>query len=230
MTYTIKTCNSIDNEYPKAFLELKGMPKLIYYKGDISILNSNKSVAIIGSRNCSEEALCFSREAGRQAAEMGIVVVNGLALGCDTAAILGALDVGGKCAAILPGGLNQIAPKSNEELAEKILDLGGCLLTEYEPDAVPKKYTYVQRDRLQSALSQGVFVVETKIDGGTMHTVEAARKQNRKIAAYVERLTMNTGNKMIIDQGNTAVANLEDLRDYFISLGEEIGYEQLSFF
>ncbi len=230
MTYKINRCSVTDDRYPVAFKGLKGMPGVLYYRGDISIVNHNKSVAIIGSRNCSETALFFSREAGRKAAEMGLVVVNGLAIGCDTAAILGALDVGGKCVAILPGGLNHIAPKSNESLAERILDHGGCLLTEYEPDALPKRYTYVQRDRLQSALSQGVLVVETTIDGGTMHTVEAAIKQKRKLAAYAEKLTSNSGNKLIVDKGNMGVSNLDDLREYYLSLERDDIYEQLTLF
>lgn len=230
MTYDILKCEEGDGLFPKAFSNLKGMPKLIYYKGDISILNSNKAIAIVGSRGCSEAALAFSRDAGRQAAESGLVVVNGLALGCDTAAILGALDAKGKCAVIMPGGLNKIYPKSNESLAERILDMGGCLISEYEADAEPKKYTYVQRDRLQSAASQGVLVVEASLESGTMHTIEAAMKQHRKLAAYVSGIVSGGANKYVVEKGNRAVSNISELRDYYISLEKEMEYEQLSLF
>lgn len=229
MTYQIFKCAKGDMNYPKAFSNLKGMPDLLYYKGDISLLNTYNSVAIVGSRECSDKSLSFSSEAGETAAKMGLVVVNGLALGCDTAAIVGALRCGGKCVAILPGGLNNIVPKSNENLAKRILDAGGCLISEYAPNVPPKKYTYVQRDKLQSAVSQGVLVVETKIDGGTMHTAEAAIKQRRKIAAYAAELERKSGNKYLLDSGNLPITDLNGLKDYYISLGKDMEWEQLSF-
>ncbi len=231
MSFSIEKCDIDDDIYPVVLKHLNGMPQVLYYQGNISILNDEKCVAIVGSRDCSDEALSFSRKAGEEAAKQGLVVVNGLAIGCDTAAIIGALDVGGKCAVILPGGLDHITPKSNMKLAERILENGGCLISEYEHDVTPKKYTYVQRDRLQSAISQGVFVVETKIDGGTMHTYEAATKQKRKVAAYVFGLLgNNSGNKLIIDKGNTAVNNVDELKEFYISLGKDMEWEQLSLF
>ena len=231
MSFLIKKCDANDDIYPKVLKHLNGMPQVLYYQGNISILNENKCVAIVGSRKCSDDALSFSRKAGEEAARQGLVVVNGLAIGCDTAALIGALDAGGKCAIILPGGLEHITPKSNIEIAERILKTGGCLISEYESYVTPKKYTYVQRDRLQSAVSQGVFVVETKIDGGTMYTVEAATKQKRKIAAYALGVLNNgSGNKLIIDRGNTSVTNIDELKKYYISLGKEMEWEQLSLF
>lgn len=230
MNYSIQKCSNKDDIFPKSFKRLKGMPDLVYYQGDISILSNEKCVAIVGSRDCSQDGLEFSRKAGRVAADMGMVVVNGLALGCDTAALIGALEAGGKCVAILPGGLNHITPKSNMELANRILDAGGCLISEYESDFLPQRYTYVQRDRLQSAVSQGVLVIESRIDGGTMHTVDAAIKQNKKLAAYANALLNNSGNKSIIDRGNAAISDEKELKDFYISLKNDMDWEQLSLF
>lgn len=230
MIYHINRCKKGDTDYPKALAELKGMPELLYYKGDISILNKSRNIAIIGSRECSDKALSFSHEAGRVAAECGLNVVNGFAIGCDTAAILGAVENGGKCVAIMPGGLNTIYPKSNSELADKVLDNGGCIISEYEPDTIPKKYTFVERDRLQSAISQGILVVEAQMSSGTMHTVNAAIKQNRCIAAYADAILKASGNDYVINHRGTTVYDEETLKGYFLRLPEIETYEQLSLF
>ena len=81
MEYEVKVCKREDGEYPKLFDGLNGMPERFYYAGDVGSLNAMRGVAIIGSRQCSEEALALAREAGRLAAEAGISIINGLALG-----------------------------------------------------------------------------------------------------------------------------------------------------
>ena len=218
MITQIEKCEKGSSNYPKALENLKGMPVCLYYIGDISILNDMKSIAIVGSRECSEGALSFSYEVGALAAKKGVVVVNGLALGCDTAAMKGAVSNGGKCVAIMPSGLNNIYPKSNSELADRILECGGCLISEYEPDVEPKKYTYVQRDRLQSALAQGVFVVEATIESGTMHTVEAALKQDRVLAAYADALIKASGNQYVIDKQGKEISDINDFEMFINNL------------
>ena len=98
--------------------------------------------------------------AGSIIGKNGFNLVNGLALGCDAEALKGALAAGGKCAVVLPCGINEIYPKSNQWIAEEVLKQGGCLISEYPEGTRPEKYRFVQRDRLQSGMSQGVLVVE----------------------------------------------------------------------
>ncbi len=227
MINTIGLCKFDDQNYPKTFRDLKDMPSMIYYKGDISILNDGKKVAIIGSRKCSDKGLSFSHDAGLIAAQMGITVVNGLALGCDTEAIRGALSAGGKCVAIMAGGLDEIYPKSNERLADRIIECGGCIISEYETGRKPQKYTFVKRDRLQSALSQGVLVIEADIDSGTMHTVKSAFSLERRIAAYANAIVMLGGNKYAIDKGAKPITDEETLRGFYEEIGDNQYYEQM---
>lgn len=90
------------------------MLELLYYRGDISILNKYKCIAIVGSRKCSDTAITFSHDAGDVASKLGYVVVNGLAIGCDTVAIRGVLINKGKCVTVMPCGLNHVFPKSKK--------------------------------------------------------------------------------------------------------------------
>jgi DNA processing protein len=130
---------------------------------------------------------------------MGITVVNGLALGCDTYALKGALSVGGKCIAVMPCGLDQIVPKSNYYLARTILENGGLLISEYPIGTKLEKYMYVERDRLQSTVSDAIIVIEASYQSGTMHTVRAARRQGKPTACYKKAEISNDSSFYIID-------------------------------
>ena len=230
MEYDVRVCKREDRDYPRLFDGLGGMPERFYYLGDVSILNGMTGVAIIGSRECSDEALQIAREAGRMAADADLSIINGLALGCDTESLLGALEKGGKCVVVLPGGINRVYPKSNEGLMQEIIEKGGCVVSEYAPDAEPKKFTFVERDRLQSALSCGVLVIAAEMKSGTMQTVKAAVKQSRRIAAYSAKLVDMAGNKYITDKGAAEISCENDLRFFFDNMKEEGSYEQMSLF
>ncbi len=98
----------------------------------------------------------------------------GLALGCDKIAHETAVNLGKKTIGVLPSGVNVITPAANKGLAERIIETGGCLISEYEPDAGVTKATYVERDAVIAALSDATVVIECGVRSGTMHTVDAA--------------------------------------------------------
>lgn len=223
-------CSKNDKKYPKALKNIKNAPVTVYYKGNIEIATKFKSVAVIGSRECSDYAGHLAYDTAKYLAGRQINIVNGLALGCDTAALRGALDNNGKCIIWLPCGLDNIQPKSNRKLADEIVDKGGCLLSEYPEGTEIRKYNYVERDRLQSGISQGVIIVEAVRNSGTMHTADFAIRQYKRLACYDYRLLENsTGNKYLEESTDTKVlkqlCNLEEFVDDIIS---EEQYEQMT--
>ena len=230
MSIDIKVCKAGDADYPSAFNGLSGMPERFYYCGNISVFNETECIAVIGSRNCDETVLRLAYEAGRIAAEEELCLVNGLALGCDTEALKGALDNNGRCAVVLPGGLGRIYPQSNERLAVSILEKGGCIVSEYEPNASPQKYTFIERDRLQSALSSSVLVIAAENSSGTMHTVRAAKRQHRRLGAYSAKLVHMSGNEDMTRSGATEISNPDDLRGFLRNKPDSQAYQQLSLF
>ncbi len=227
--YKISSCAIGDISYPMGMKNLTGMPSILYFRGDITIVNNRKSVAVIGSRRTSSEGLRLSYYAGRKVAEAGMNLVNGLALGCDTEAMRGAIHAGGKCVAVMPCGLDQIQPRSNYRLAEEILENGGCLLSEYPIGTAVREYHYVARDRLQSAISQGVWVIEAQEKSGTMHTVNFATKQCKRLACYYHTLVNNaTGNKILEAQGRASVLKSNsDIQRFLEDISKEETYEQI---
>lgn len=224
------TCASTDSSYPKLLKELSDAPKRLFYKGNIEIINENKCIAIVGSRNCSKEGLKLAYETAEMAVEKGFVVVNGLALGCDAEVLKGAMAKKGRCVAVMPSGLEQIQPKSNKYLADAILENGGCLISEYPEGTSLQKYNYVRRDRLQSGISEGVIIIEALEKSGTMHTADFAIRQKKRLACYAAKLLKSSsGNKYLEEMKKAHV--LESLNetevflDYIIN---EPGVVQIS--
>ncbi len=181
----IKTLSYYESAFPQSLRDVvtdkkrKGMPQkvpvaVIYYKGDLSLLNMD-SMAIIGASNCSHYASSASYMMAQHFAGCGFCIVSGLAAGCDAAAHKGAISVtGGKTIAVLPHGLDMVYPPENEWLAQHVLDSGGLLLSECPLGNKPRLYTYIGRNYIQAALSLATLVVESTVTGGSMIAAKAA--------------------------------------------------------
>lgn len=178
----IKQVSYYDSAFPKLLKNVPDSPIILNYVGDLSILDSMPTLAIIGTREPSD----FGYQSGVRISELftnfGFNIISGLALGCDTAGHRGCLNAKGKTTAILAHGLDKIYPKENKTLAEEIIDNGGILVSEYFVEQSPLANYFVERDRIQAWLSLGIFVVETDIKGGTMHTVKFAFEANRIVS------------------------------------------------
>jgi DNA processing protein len=164
--------------YPKCLLQISDPPLLLHVLGNIDAINKD-CIAIVGTREPTEYGIAAAKKLGALFAERGYVVVSGLADGVDAAAHRGALDVNGITVAVLAHGLDTIYPIKNKELADSILKNNGALVSEYPWGTKANRSYFVARDRIQSGLALGVFVVETAIKGGTMHTVRFCNEQKR---------------------------------------------------
>lgn len=194
----------LDDNFPKPLKEIKDPPVIIYYKGNINCLKDEKAVAIVGSRNATIHGFKISERLGEIFAQDDYVVISGLAKGIDEAAHIGCLKAKGRTIAVLPAGLDNIYPKSNKKLAEDILKNNGCIISEYQVGTKVFKNYFIERDRLQSALSKAVIVVETTIAGGTMHTANYALEQNKILACYKPEMEFKNNDYL---QGNIKLIN-----------------------
>lgn len=226
----VRLSNIQDPTYPKKLAEMASPPTVIYYRGDISRLNELKMVAVIGTRQPSPEGEKASYSLGEVLSSKGYGVINGLALGCDSYALEGCLHAEKAYpVAVLPCGLDKIYPKTNKELAERILDKGGCLISEYGPKTPVQRYMYVQRDRIQACLSDGVIMVEAMKKSGTMHTINYAKTYHKHIACYKDKNNIFTGNAFLLENGVQALEKNEDL-DLFEKQIKGTGFHQVSLF
>ncbi len=169
------------SSYPTRLAKMAAAPPVLYVKGHSVALNSAATVAIIGTREPTPfGAKCALKLGKAFAAEA--TVVSGLARGCDTQGHIGCIEAGGTAVAVLAHGLDRIYPRENAELGVSISETGGCLISEYPIGTRPFRSQFVERNKLQAALSDAVIVVETDVNGGTMHTVRFAVEQYKPIA------------------------------------------------
>ena len=193
----------LTKEELQAFARLKGCKiENLYYRGDISLLQKpEKIIALIGRRNADADVLRNANRCGKILAESGAVTLNGLAVGCDTAGLEGALAYSGKCIVVMPCGLDYIYPKCNDSLVENILKNGGCIVSEYGPGERPEKWKFVKRDLLQAMIADKILVVDCDAKSGTMHAVMEGVREKKDIACIVRKQEEKTGsgNQYAID-------------------------------
>jgi DNA processing protein len=189
-----------DDNFPIILKKIQRCPFLLYYKGNIKSLNNKTKIAVVGTRKPTKFGALMSNHIAKELAMNDITVVSGLAMGIDTNAHEGCLEVSGCTIAVMPCGLDKIVPKMNENLAYSILEKNGCLLSEYPPNTKVYASNYINRNKIQSGLSSGVIIVETDLKGGTMHTAGFAQKNKRNIGVFfkIEDSSFNKGGQNII--------------------------------
>lgn len=175
--------------YPKRLLFNRSFPPILYVKGDADALNAEKAVAVIGTREPTSTGEKWGKRLTRLLVEDGYAVVGGLAKGCDTIGHEAALDAGGITVAVLPTPVDApVYPKQNQALADRILNHGGALVSEYAPgiEVYDKRFAgnLTARDEWQPGLSDGVIVIETSVDGGTNHAIRHALKTDTPVAMF----------------------------------------------
>lgn len=198
-----------DADYPKIFNNLDKPPAHLYGIGDESALV--EGLAIIGARKATPYGLSCARRFGKIAAEMGIVVISGGALGCDSASQKACVESGGRSVAFLGGGYENYYPKSNFQLFQKIIDTGGALVSENPPDYEPLAYTHRLRNRLIAALAKATLIVEAGIPSGTFSTADEALAVNREVLCVPGSITsdLSRGCNRLIYQGATPIVDTE---------------------
>lgn len=137
-------------------------PVFLFYRGDLSLLSKdNNNIAVIGLLNPSRDIEDEERNITSALVDGGAIIVSGLAMGCDSVAHIQALESGGKTVAILPSPLSDVMPAKNRELAQRIVDEGGLLVSEYLTGAKSKRELigrYQERDRLQALFSNSILL------------------------------------------------------------------------
>lgn len=178
----------VDDEcYPRLLRHIYDPPLLLWYKGDQKILQY-PGMAVIGTRTPSRYGLQQTSVWAKALAGKGLTINSGLAYGIDAAAHRTALEAGGRTAAVLGSGIDVLYPAKNYSLADKMIENGGVILTEFPPGTKPDAVNFPARNRIVSGMSHGVVVVESGIKGGSMITARCALDQNREVFVIPHQL------------------------------------------
>ncbi|WP_438026357.1 DNA-processing protein DprA [Sorangium sp. So ce233] len=169
-----------DSAYPSRLRAIPDPPPVLYVRGPVELL-SEPSVAVVGTRKASASGLRAAQTIAEFLVRRGVVVVSGLALGIDAAAHTGALAGAGKTVAVLAHGLHMVAPVTNRDIAARLLETGGALVSEHPPDVPPRPAEFVRRNRMQSGMSLASIIVESGVEGGAMHQAQFTVDQGRAL-------------------------------------------------
>ena len=195
-------------DYPQLLLAIPDAPPTLFITGNPSIWKGQQLYAIVGTRTPTRSIRDKTIRLSHDITQKGHLVLSGLAEGVDTAAHLGTfVDKNGRTIAILGSGLCHIYPKHNRALADAILERGGALISEVAPDSQVSAWGLVGRNRIITAMSEAVIVMQTSLEGGAMHAVKFARQQHKPI--YADN-NIATGNRAILADGghDLAIFNL----------------------
>jgi len=170
--------------FPEVLRHIPSPPKQLFTTGaPLDNLLKRPAVAIVGTRKISPYGQAVTWDFARELAGQGLVIISGLALGLDALAHKAALEQGGLAIAVLPCPLQKIVPATNQRLAQRILDNGGALVSEYPEDEWPKRQYFIARNRIVSGLSDAVLIPEGGEKSGAMHTARFALEQGKNILA-----------------------------------------------
>ena len=202
-----------DPSYPEILRNIPSAPKQLYVVGPLAELLSRPRLAVVGSRKVTIYGKQVTTRLAGEAAKQGIVIVSGLALGVDGLAHQAALDAGGLTIAVLPSSIERIYPATHHQLAKRIVESGGVLVSEYPPSTDIFKGNFVARNRLISGLSNATLITEAALKSGSLHTARFALEQGHEVLAVpgnINTLTSEGANNLI-KHGAIPVTCIDDI-------------------
>ena len=202
-----------DKDYPRLLKEIENPPIVLYVKGNLSLVNFDKTIAIVGTRKITNYGREVTEIFSSDLSSAGITIVSGLAMGVDAQAAWSAINASGKTIAVLGSGVNLCFPMSNKNLYDKILDNNGIIISEFPLDQSPTPGSFPSRNRIIAGLSLGVLVTEGDKDSGSLITADYAFKFNRKVFAIPGPITssLSVAPLRLIEKGAKLVASAEDI-------------------
>ncbi len=210
------------NKFPKALLEIPQPPEQLYIIGELPKENLIY-LSVVGSRKFTSygKDICEKIIAGLKG--YPIAIVSGFAIGIDTISHKKAMQVGLKTIVFPGSGLSDeaIYPKTNVRLMREVVENGGCLISEFEPDFKATQWSFPMRNRLMAGISKSVLIIEAEEKSGTLITARLATEYNRDVLAVPGSVfsSSSRGTNKLIKQGATPVSSAEDVLE---ALGFEI--------
>lgn len=199
-------------EFPKALKEIPEPPNKLFIVGDVSSLE--EGLGIIGARKATPYGKSCATHFGELCAKNGVTVISGGALGCDCASMRAAVEAGGKSIGFV-ASIDDVYPKCNFSLFQKIIDTGGAIVSENTWDACSLPFMFRMRNRLIAGLSKAILIVEAGIPSGTFSTADDALEANRDVLAVPGSITSrnSSGSNRLIYQGATPIIDDETFLD-----------------
>jgi len=202
-----------DANYPALLKQIYDPPICLFVRG--ALTQDPFPLGVVGPRKPSAYGRQVTQNLVSSLAEAGVTIVSGLALGIDGLAHEAACHARGKTIAVLAGGVDHhsIQPSAHRGLAQKIIELGGTIISEYPPGTAPLHYSFPKRNRIIAGMSLGTLVIEATEASGTLITAQCALDSNREVFAVPQNITSLTsvGTNNLLKMGAKLVTDSQDI-------------------
>lgn len=218
----VKMITIFDDLYPENLKYIYDPPLYLFYEGELSI-QDDISIAVVGSRSLSRSGKYSVGKLSRDLAISGFVIVSGLAMGADTIAHMGALEVKKRTVAILGSGIDQDVNVSSRGTRRRMIENGGAVFSSFLIGTQATNYTFPARNRIISGMSLGVLIGEAKKDSGSLITANFALEQGKEVFAIPNEILnpkYEGGNNLIKTGQAKLIMGLQDILD---EMPERIG-------
>ncbi len=172
-----------DTDYPARLTAIRDFPVILFIRGNPASLHCEQTISITGSRKVDPAVLDLTREYTRILSESGWHPVSGLSRGCESAVLAGALESKHPVTVILGSGLDRVNSRKSSRSVQEILEAGGCVISEHPNGTRSGRRQLIDRERIRTALSAGVLLIQASFSDQAMHTIRFAKSQNRPLAA-----------------------------------------------
>lgn len=208
--YKILTPQSED--YPKRLLRIKNPPCALYVSGNLPNIDDEVAIAMVGTRGCTKNGLIVGSVLSYRLAEAGAIIISGGAVGIDTACSRGAVAAKKPSVIVLGCGLDYPYLLNNRKIRDDVA-ANGAVISEFPPKASPSKTTFPIRNRIMSALSLGVVLIEAPEKSGALITVSAALEQGKDVFVLPGDITNKNyvGNNHLLQDGANAIYTPKDI-------------------
>lgn len=205
---------ALDEAYPSLLKQIYDPPIVLYVKGALRAL---PAAGIVGTRRATPYGLRTAARLAQELCAAGVAVASGLARGVDTAAHQAALKAGGVTWAAMGTGLGSIFPGENRGLAERILEAGGALISEFPMETTSFPSNFPRRNRIISGLSLATVVVEGGFESGALITARFAADQGREVLGVPGPVDspQSRGPNYLIKDGAYPAENADDIISRF---------------
>ena len=213
----VQIIDYFDADYPALLRMINSPPVVLFVRGTLEGINDLPCVAIVGSRKASREGMERAFSIGSDLARQGVIVVSGMAYGIDAMAHKGALHAKGKTIAVWGAGPDRIYPSANRQLADEIIEKGAAI-SEFPPGTLPNAYNFPRRNRIISAFSLGVVVIEAAGKSGSLITADYALEQGKEVFVLHQGGSINSeGLGRLIDDGAVLIEKASDITECIFS-------------
>jgi len=205
-----------DDKYPELLKSIAYPPPILYVKGELQ-RNDSVCIAIVGTRRATTYGKLCTERFAEFFARNEVITVSGLAYGIDTTAHMAVVKAGGLTYSVIASGLDKLSPSLSVKNAEKIVQSGGAIISEYKMGVKANLSTFPQRNRIIAGISKAVIVVESAIKGGSLITAKIAFNEGRDVYAVPGNITNRTSegtNELIkTESAKIALSPEQILRD-----------------